>query len=492
MDIFSPEVERHVLAGLIKYPAIFPDIATIVNEHDFFLKVHDTIFCVIRNLILGQKEPDQVVIAQTIKNMGIEFEDDINIFDYIESLSLIQINKKAVSQACVELKKLTIGRELVTTGKELIKTVKENVHLPPNELIAAADKVYNERILSYQLSEKPKNIYEDLEALVEERGNNPVDEIGIKTPYKEFNRLFGGLRDGNVYAWVSRPKHGKSTILMDMLRKIPFINNADIPCLILDTEMSTMEFQFRLAAGMCGISEWYLSTGQWRKNEELVIKVREALKLIKANKHSLEHVSVAGKPIEEILSIVRRWYYTHVGRGKRGVVCYDYIKLTGEKVTQQWAEYQVIGDKVNRLKELTIELNLPLLTACQLNRSAESGTDDSSAIAMSDRLQWFASYVAIFRRKTIDEIAADGEAYGTHKMIPLAYRFQGREGAGHLDAVKMQVKEGDKTKIVFKQNYINFAVTNFDVSERGTLKQMVEQSTSQFNIENSKGDDHEI
>ena len=157
-----------------------------------------------------------------------------------------------------------------------------------------------------------------------------------------------------------------------------------------------------------------------------------------------------------------------MGRGNPCVVIYDYIKLTGESDKNK-QEYQLIGDKVNSLKELCSELNIPILTACQLNRSAENGVDDSSAISQSDRLQWFASFVGIFRRKTVEEIADDGEEFGSHKLIPLATRFQGKDSAGHHDLVR--IKEGKKIK--YAPNYVSFNILNFNVEEKGTLEDII-------------------
>ncbi|MEK6884718.1 MAG: hypothetical protein AABY22_34115, partial [Nanoarchaeota archaeon] len=154
---------------------------------------------------------------------------------------------------------------------------------------------------------------------------------------------------------------------------------------------------------------------------------------------------------------------------------YDYIKLTGEKLSNNWAEYQAIGEKINQLNEIGSELNIPIWTSGQLNRTAESGTDDSSAIAISDRLQWFANFIAIFRRKHVDdrinEIEEDGVSFGTHKLIPTATRFQGKKSYGHNDLIKVPV---GKNKFKYKQNFINYDVTNFLVTEKGTLRDIVE------------------
>ena len=83
-----------------------------------------------------------------------------------------------------------------------------------------------------------------------------------------------------------------------------------------------------------------------------------------------------------------------------------------------WKMDGLIAQKIDKLKRLSEEINCPIITAMQMNRSGENFNrkgaavvDDSSAIALSDRLQWFASFVAIFRRKTVDEIAIDGENF---------------------------------------------------------------------------------
>ena len=132
------------------------------------------------------------------------------------------------------------------------------------------------------------------------------------------------------------------------------------------------------------------------------------------------------------------------------------------------------------------ELNIPILSACQLNRSAENGVDDSSAIAQSDRLQWFASFVSIFRRKTVEEIAEDGQEFGTHKMIPLATRFQGQESQGHHDLIRIQ--EGRSVR--YQTNFISFNVSNFNVEERGTLSDIVHARALRPDLNDS--DDGEV
>jgi hypothetical protein len=247
-----------------------------------------------------------------------------------------------------------------------------------------------------------------------------------------------------------------------------------------------------MVAAISGVPVWYLETGNWRKNADFVEKVREAFKKVKDFK--FYHYEVGNKNIDQVCALVRRWYFSKVKRGEPCIIAYDYIKLTGERVGSNWAEHQAIGDKIDKLKKLAEEVNAALITAMQMNRSGERGNnsaavDDSSAIALSDRLQWFASFVAIFRQKTPDEILEDGQDFGTHKLIPLKTRFQGKDAAGHQDLFRRTLANGTQR---FMKNYLNYDVINFDVSERGSLRDVVQRENEQFLVQGGSENDGDI
>ncbi len=497
-QIFSHQVEKHVLGGLIKYPQVFPDIAPFISEKDFYQDVHSTIFSVIKQSVLVNEKIDKVLIANKIKNLGISFKDEINIFDYIENLSFQEITEQATMDACRELSKLRVCREIHGTFSDGQKYIENNLNDSIDEVISNCDKIYGNKISSYTFGKEPKNIFSNLEEMVEEKGNNPLKESGLETPYPEFNRMFGGLLPGNIYSIISRPGEGKTTWINDMCFKTAIKNNA--APLILDTEMSTEEIQARTIAAMSGVPLWYIQTGNWRKSPEMCEKVRSVWKKIKDFK--CYHYPIGNISIEEVCSLIRRWYYSKVGRGNPCIIAYDYIKLTGEKVSQNWAEYQAIGQKIDTLKKISEEIQCPIITAMQQNRSGDHFNkkssailDDSSTAAQSDRLQWFASFVGIFRRKVPDEIAQDTDSFGTHKLIALKTRFQGRDAAGHQDILQRSVSDsfGGKTVSAKKwiPNYINYEVNNFSVKEKGSLRHIIEKEKEVYEIEdgNKNGDD---
>jgi len=501
-QIYSTKIERHVLGGLINSPKTFLEIERFITEKDFFNDIHSTIFCMIRSILLNNQPLDKVLIAEKIHHLQIKFsEGSIDIYRYIDDISAFPIAPKAVIESSRELLKYRIRREILATAQEIAEYAKKCGTKDIDEIISTCDKKYSAKMSEYSFEDKPAKLFEGIEELIEERGNNPREESGLITPYEEFNSTYGGLRSGDVYAICSRPGQGKTTWINDLCFKAARLNN--IKVLMLDTEMDTEDIRFRMAASITGVSMWHLETGNWCKNPDLASRVRAVLPNIEGDNGGVYHAHIGNKNIDQVCSLVRRWHLAEVGRGNPCLIAYDYVKLTGERISQNWAEHQAIGEKIDRLKKLAEEINAPLITAMQLNRSGEGGgrgaiVDDSSAISLSDRLQWYASFVAIFRRKTLDEIAEDNEFdpngnivrdHGTHKLIPIKTRFQGRQAAGHQDLVRRTRDDG---RVVYQNNCLYFSVRNFNVEERGSLRSLVSDEQEQFSVEDRESNDGEI
>ncbi len=480
MALHSLQIEKHVLGGLIQNQDVFPDIESFVSEQDFIYHAHSVIFSCLKSCFLANEKIDKVLLAQKIKNLGISFKDDINIFDYIEAISMAPISNDSMVKACQELVKLRYLRDVEGTCEEIKSHINKSASQPIEQTISEIDAIYGDKVGSFTTQKIEVDLYAGLLELAEERGNNPVEEIGFATPYKDFNRLYGGLRRKNLYIIGARAKAGKSTFLAELCGGMSKLHKMEV--LYLDTENSTEEMRFKTIAAKTGVPLWYIETGNWRKNKDMVKKVRECLKDISKD-YKVTHCFIGNKKIEEVGSICRRWYYKKVGRGNPCLICYDYIKMI-DRLGHNQQEYQLMGDKVDFLKKLGEELDAPVVTAVQLNRSgiitnraASDIIDDESAIAISDRITWYATYVGLLRRRVIDEVVLDTPSSGTHKLIEMVSRFQGKESVGHQDLIKRSFPDGKERYI---KNFLNFDISNFRVEERGTAIDSIARQNTQF------------
>lgn len=485
-DLFSLQTEKYCLAGLLRNPEVYYDLSTMVSDKDFADPSHNIIFSAIAGSILKNETVNPTFIAKKIKDAGITFKDGLDIFDYIDSIQFIKTDPKSLKEAFRTLVDLRVRREIAKNATEIVDYLKKSKSEPIDKVISHCDVIYNKEIQKLFEVNEPVNLFDGLPELIEEKGNKPVENLGFKTGFDRFDERIGGLRNGNLYAIVSRSGEGKSSFLNSVALGVAIKSNFKIKVLYLDTEMYSEDMKLRTAASLTNVPLWYLETGNWRRNEEMVKRVRGVLPAIK--NYQLFHYEVGNKNIDDISSFVRRWFYKHVGRGGQCLVLYDYVKLTGEKMGANYSEHQIIGEKIDKIKKLAEEINCPIFVAAQMNRSGNNFNkksselvDDSTAVALSDRLLWFTSYLGIFRRKTPDEIAEDGEQFGQHKLISLKERFQGKNAAGHLDLVHRIFRDGTERAVI---NYLSFKVENFKVEEVADLHDIIEANQEQHVLAN--------
>ncbi len=495
--IYNFELEKQLLAALIKEPESYSEIANFINHKDFFSEdsnLHGTIFTLIKQSIDAGDPLDEILIAQRVSALGLSFEDRVNPAEYIRSLALRKVPPGNLIKTAKELKKFTIRREIFDAANEVAKRM---THISPDtsysDIITKADEAYNSRINLYELGEDaPANIYDKMEALIEERGNNPITEFGMMGPHPKINELYGSLlRPGNITVIVARSGVGKTQFCMDFSTKVAA--KYGVPVLHFDNgEMSEEELIMRQCAALSGVKMHLLETGKWRQaGQEVVDKVRATWKKIKNLK--FYYYNVGGMDVDSMVKVLKRFYYGKVGRGNKMVFSFDYIKTTSEKSNKD--EYQVVGEMVDKFKrciqkEILFEGNpiISMITSVQSNRSgitnnrqSQNIIDDESIVSLSDRIIQFCSHLFILREKVVDEIASEGANFGTHKLIKVKARHLGDDIEGALAPILI----GD----TLRKNFVNLEFKNFCITEKGDLRDIVRATDGTLELDDEDDSD---
>jgi replicative DNA helicase len=496
--IYDYELEKQLLAALIKEPDDYCEISNFINSRDFYsdnTNLHSSIFSIIKQAIDKSEGVDEVIIAQRVNSLGLSFEDNVNPSDYIRSLGMRKVPKGNLIKTAKELKKYTVRREIYESAREVAKKMKG---ISPDstytDIISQADQIYNSRINLYELgNDTPENIYEEMEALVEERGNNPVVEFGMMGPHKKVNQIYGSLlRPGNITVIVARSGVGKTQFCMDYSTKVAV--KYGIPVLHFDNgEMSKEELIMRQCAALSGVPMHLIETGNWRKaGQDVVDKIRSVWSQIK--NLQFYYYNVGGMDVDSMIKTLKRFYYGKVGRGNRMIFSFDYIKTTSESGGGK-NEWQVVGEMVDKFKkcvqkEILHDGNpiIPMITSVQSNRSGITNNrnssnviDDESVVSLSDRITQFCSHMFILRNKTADEIESEGRNFGTHKLINVKARHLGQDIAGAVEPIRI----GD----TLRKNFINLDFKNFSISERGDLRDIANSMDTNGELETDEDDD---
>jgi len=477
--IFDLRLEQHLLSGVLRYPFTFPDIDGLISEADFKNKLHQTIWNQVKQTLRSGESVDQFIIAQKINNLALSFEDKISsVADYLEGLCLINVKQTSLKALANELKTISIRREIADTGQEISKAMYQHSDLKADEVVVLANQIYSKVINSFKPQNEPCDLFRGAEEYIRSLDDDlPSDEIFC--PYKTYQNFFGGFFPGDLTLIASPPKNFKSTLLMDMMRRICEYKNEDIKGLIIDTELETYRVQRRIIAAISGVNEYLIKSKKWRKNHALNEKVEAALEQMRNYFGKIEHIYVGNTTTDEMLSIVRRWHWKNINKNNKAIVAIDYFKLTGrdEKILDAFAASMSLGVRVDMFKKLASELQIPIIGAVQTNRQNQVG--------LSHEINKFVSSLFLFERKNQEEMERDNfdavdKSNATHKLMPLYTRDLGEQADKHNEYVPYFCPK--KNKIIHIQNYISYKIQNFNVMEMGDLQHLFNMKDNQLKI----------
>lgn len=419
--------ERGVLSGITRYGKdVYIDLADIITDETFTLDSNKIIFRCLKHLIEhGISQFDIASILSASKSLG--YYDHItskNEREHLKAILNTIVEKDNIRKLASKVKKLEIVRggidTLNTTQKKLYNVTGDET-LP--QIISSIETPVFDYVLSLgESKDGPQKLGASAMEFVEYVANNVRDSVGIPTGFKVYDYVIGGgLRPG-ISVIAARAKKGKTSLNLNAAFYIASI--LGIPVLIIDTELKTYEYHGRALANLSDFSIYDIETGQFTRKNGLD-KVKECAKVYEDM--PIYHESVIGKPFDETLSIIRRWFLKTVGTDANGkikpcVVIYDFLRSDDrQEINSNMAEHQSLGFKMMDLTQLVKTYDVPCLLFIQANRDGIS-KEHSGIASGSDRILWFCNNFSLFKPKSIEEIANDGINAGNRKLMVLDAR----------------------------------------------------------------------
>lgn len=264
----------------------------------------------------------------------------------------------------------------------------------------------------YDLDKLSNNVYDELDKLTQKYVSTTdvhtlgteIDDIwneivgrrtedgiyGIPSKYPIFNEYFT-YEPGELVVVQAKYKRGKSVLLMNEV--VHKLKNG-VPTLVVDTEMQTRLYTERLISHLTGIEIKRIKNGRY--SDEEAKKISDSIKWLK--EQPFVHIYDPNITNEKLYTICKMLKY------KMGLtfVVFDYIKSNATSTSDN---YNILGAKCDFLKnQIAGELNLSVLTACQLNRAGE--------VADSDKINRYLSVGIKWDYKSQEMIAKDGMRCG--------------------------------------------------------------------------------
>jgi replicative DNA helicase len=480
--IYNVEHEKQLLSALIRTPELIAEIPHI-NEKDFS-PVNRVVFNALKNCLEDEKSFSKFILISKLVAHNIKIGDVIEPTVYINALELMGVNDRAGLGIAKELKKTTIRRELNTIGRKIQMATEKEDQKKATDLLADVTTIFNEHVnlVSGHEDNEPVDLYGTIDKFLD-HSNTHYETRSIPTPFPIYNDMYGFCDPGNVYCLAARPKVGKSTWVMSMLQQIALKDDKNnFVGLILDTELTTEEVQCRALASLSGVREFYIRHKIYRKFPEMNAQVEAAREKMKPLWKKVDHIFIGGKTLDEQISITRRWVHRNmVKTGKRGIVVLDYFKLnSSDDFDNKGARDITIGKKVDAYKNLAKELNIPVWALVQANRENEDSKSgarisNGNAIAGADMISQFCSNIYLLQRLTSDEATFMNQLTpdsATHTLINIYPRQLGPDEMKQIRLVKYVNHRG---KDSYQENYLLYRFQNFNVTEMGTFKDIVDK-----------------
>lgn len=368
---------------------------------------------------------------------------------------------------------------MLNSNKAVSKIMKQNRITDLNEFIRLCSKSSRESIEEYALlAKKVKDLAfkRDYNNMLNELQNECNDEIGLSelssTTYSKLSKLtqefvadesvemFGDKVDRlwqeiesrrtddglfgipskfpslNTYITYeptelillkARMKKGKSAWMMN--EAIHKIKNG-VPTVYFDTEMADRLFFERMLANLTNIELKKIKSGDYSKEEYNRIKM--CMEWIKEQPfvHIYDPQFTNDKIYADCNILIHKMDLQFV--------IYDYMK---SNTVDSSSQYNELGGKCDFLKNnIAGDLDLAVLAACQLNRNNE--------VADSDKIERYCSASLLWRNKTIEEQAVDGQNCGNYRLTVtlnrLGEQMQDNEYIDFVfDGSKMRIDESE-------------------------------------------------
>ena len=410
------EAEKSVLAACMLNPEAVDDIATKLRPENFFRPAHQRIFEGMLELNTRHIPIDQISLAERLAAEGqLEAVGGKPYLVELANNTLALTNWKSHTEI---VKRTSVLRDLVYASTN-INALAYDAPDDTNEVIEEAEKmlfnVTQKRVSSsfQNITDLLTQAFDEIDDLV----NNQNHMAGVPTGFTDVDKLFWGLRGGDLLILAARPGVGKTSFALNLATNAA---KSGAAVALFSLEMGANQLVQRILCAEARVNlgqlrQGKLSEGDW-----------SAIMNAAATLSGLELYidDTPGLSLLEMRAKARR----QLRDKEKGLIIVDYLQLMQPPSNRRDGNRAVEVAEISRgLKVLAKELNMPLLALSQLSRAVEmrgtkrpmlSDLRDSGSIEQD-------ADIVMFIDRSMDEMEGEQEGrpeWGTAELIVAKHR----------------------------------------------------------------------
>ena len=410
------EAENSVLAACMLNPDAVDEIATKLVPENFFRPAHQLIYAGILELNTRHIPIDQISLADRLAAEGqLEAVGGRPYLVELANNTLALTNWKNHTEI---VKRNSVLRDLVYASTN-INALAYDAPDDTNEVIEDAEKMLFE-VTQKRVSSSFQNITDLLTQAfdeIDELVNNKNQMAGTPTGFTDVDKLFWGLRGGDLLILAARPGVGKTSFALNVATNAA---KAGAAVALFSLEMGANQLVQRILCAEARVNLGQLRAGNLQEGDW------NAIMNAAATLSGLELYidDTPGLSLLEMRAKARR----QLRDKKKGLIIVDYLQLMQPPSNRRDGNRAVEVAEISRgLKVLAKEMDMPLLALSQLSRAVEmrgSKRPMLSDLRESGSIEQDADIV-MFIDRSMDEMEAETDGrpdWGTAELIVAKHR----------------------------------------------------------------------
>ena len=361
-SLFSQEAEAATIGAVLVNPSLYRIVAATLNPQDFFILRHRYIWQALADLSESKTTIDYLTVCDRLKGQGKL--EEIGGPAYLTEL----INATPTSvhgEVYGKLVETFAGRRQLMVAADEIRALALDSNLPYDKVESEAVRIVtkSQRAAINDLVPMSISVQQHREKVAQAIAK-PDDMLGLPSSLVEMNNILHGYQKGKLYVCAGRPGMGKTSYLVT---EAAYLASLGKRIAFFTMEMSTQEVVNGIFMNELEVDSFSILSGKLeqmgRYKQYLTAADKIAgWKLFIDDTNGITAAELKAKCLK---------MQDEMGLD---MVFVDYLQLMGSDGRYDLRTYEV-GAISKALKEMTKELNIPVLTAAQLNRAVDDRQD---------------------------------------------------------------------------------------------------------------------
>ncbi|HLT31745.1 MAG TPA: replicative DNA helicase [Myxococcaceae bacterium] len=419
--------ERAVLGALLADSSLMNEVAEVLAPEDFSTQAHEAIYEAMRALELNQRKVDHLTLAEELKVRGKLA--GVGGPAYLMGLDQVVPLAQNAREYAELVKDKALRRRVVDAARGIIELASSEV----GETDALLDEAERRMFLVAEKKREGdllpvRELMDRTLELLDKMRMSSSGITGLSTGYIDLDHQLTGLHPGELLILAARPGMGKTSLAMNMALHCAMKEKR--PAAIFSLEMPSEQLLMRLLSSAARVDMKKLRGGRLTPNDEERL-TEIAGTLFEAPLYIDDTGSLSPFDLRAKLRRLKQ------KSGDLGLVVIDYLQLMSMKNRSESRQLE-ISEISRALKQLSKELEVPVLALSQLSRKVEErkgGKPMLSDLRESGAIEQDADVVMFIHREDTGDEEGDGGVRPSAIPVELIVAKQRNGPIGSVDLI---------------------------------------------------------